>query len=576
MSGLLRIHTSHSSPLCRKQLVAYLSLSARFSRHVSSAKVHSLKTTPLQPTSEADSTDSNPKKPRSSNYGKLEPYDLAQRLVKLCKDGQLDEAVATLKRMPLAAQNIKVWNTLITNVFEAKKYKLAYSLYTDLRRRGFKPSLRTFTTMLSGYHEVDDWKPLSAQLKNVHNVYDSLVNFLEDAEYMRGAPPDRVFEMRVALTMYFDILVKVGQFDRVIEAFGALPGDAHDGRMYATYFRALTSASSISADEVGACVAAGWEEFLELHRLQPQRFVISDLLCYHAFSALTASTDVAHHTLAFDIAREQLGLCAGVYAPPPVEPHPKTLAHILRIAALLGAHDIVHAYADVVQRRHGLRPTLRLPTLYTVLTADRTDPPPPQTVAALIELLAGQSPSDIARASVAVEAALNACWHGRDFDAAARVLAAYQLVDVHELFAPPASRPEGALCPQPISMRMWMHVIRAALAAQDDRTRTARRCLTMVEARADELLKAASTRSEGSTVPKVDPRVPPLVQALTEAALGEDGEKLYDETRARWQRIRNGAYAVTEVARKDKSLSKEEQAMVGGELDSGPDELELK
>lgn len=38
-----------------------------------------------------------------------------------------------LKNAPLDAQNIKVWNAMITSVFLAQKYKLAWELFVDVR-----------------------------------------------------------------------------------------------------------------------------------------------------------------------------------------------------------------------------------------------------------------------------------------------------------------------------------------------------------------------------------------------------------------------------------------------------------
>jgi hypothetical protein len=64
----------------------------------------------------------------------LQPYELSARLVELCEKGDIDLAVATLERAPRNAQNIKVWNTLIQKCMYAKKYKLAYSVFTDVRR----------------------------------------------------------------------------------------------------------------------------------------------------------------------------------------------------------------------------------------------------------------------------------------------------------------------------------------------------------------------------------------------------------------------------------------------------------
>jgi hypothetical protein len=63
----------------------------------------------------------------------LEPYQLSNRLIALCERGDVDFAFKTLQRAPQNAQNIKVWNTLIQRFMIAKKYKLAYNVFTDVR-----------------------------------------------------------------------------------------------------------------------------------------------------------------------------------------------------------------------------------------------------------------------------------------------------------------------------------------------------------------------------------------------------------------------------------------------------------
>lgn len=71
----------------------------------------------------------------SHEHGKrslLEPYELSRRLITLCQSGDVDLAVTTLRSAPRNAQNVKVWNTLIKQCMDAKKYKLAYSVFTDV------------------------------------------------------------------------------------------------------------------------------------------------------------------------------------------------------------------------------------------------------------------------------------------------------------------------------------------------------------------------------------------------------------------------------------------------------------
>ena len=83
----------------------------------------------------SESSESSQKSPSSSSREKrplLQPYELSRRLIALCERGDVDLAVTALQRAPRNAQNIKVWNTIIQQCMGAKKYKLAYSVFTDV------------------------------------------------------------------------------------------------------------------------------------------------------------------------------------------------------------------------------------------------------------------------------------------------------------------------------------------------------------------------------------------------------------------------------------------------------------
>jgi hypothetical protein len=62
----------------------------------------------------------------------LRPAVLSKRITTLADAGLIDDAVLLLQNAPVDAQNIVVWNTTIRLVMKAEKYKLAYSLYTDV------------------------------------------------------------------------------------------------------------------------------------------------------------------------------------------------------------------------------------------------------------------------------------------------------------------------------------------------------------------------------------------------------------------------------------------------------------
>ena len=99
-------------------------------RTAATNSVHSAKPSaaPRRPWSSAERAPPHGERERS----RLQPYELSGRLITLCESGDVDLAVTTLESAPRNAQNIKVWNTLIQQCMYAKKYKLAYSVFTDV------------------------------------------------------------------------------------------------------------------------------------------------------------------------------------------------------------------------------------------------------------------------------------------------------------------------------------------------------------------------------------------------------------------------------------------------------------
>ena len=62
----------------------------------------------------------------------LRPYELSRRLIAHCQRGDFERAVIVLKQAPRNAQNIKVWNTIIQQCMNAKKYNLAFRVFIDV------------------------------------------------------------------------------------------------------------------------------------------------------------------------------------------------------------------------------------------------------------------------------------------------------------------------------------------------------------------------------------------------------------------------------------------------------------
>lgn len=112
----------------------------------------------------------------------LDPYVLSKRLQKMCADGNLEAAIETLKNMPRDASSTPVWNMMIWECMKANKYKTAYQLYVEMKRRGYSPSIRTFKTMFTGLSRIEHWPTHSKQLDNARSLYTAFMQFVKSVQ----------------------------------------------------------------------------------------------------------------------------------------------------------------------------------------------------------------------------------------------------------------------------------------------------------------------------------------------------------------------------------------------------------
>ncbi|KAM3581033.1 hypothetical protein VKS41_006479 [Umbelopsis sp. WA50703] len=77
-----------------------------------------------------------------------DPYYLSKKITKLLNKDNLEEAVTAVKTSPINLQSEVVWNQLIAKHAKHGRSGAAFSLVTEMKRRGFKPTDQTFTSLL--------------------------------------------------------------------------------------------------------------------------------------------------------------------------------------------------------------------------------------------------------------------------------------------------------------------------------------------------------------------------------------------------------------------------------------------
>ncbi|KAL0949983.1 hypothetical protein HGRIS_009997 [Hohenbuehelia grisea] len=238
----------------------------------------------------------------------LEPHVLSQRLKKLCDAGKVDEAVTMLKSMPLDAQNPQVWNTLIWECMKAKRYSLSYQLYTDMKRRGFSPTTRTYQTMFSGLSRIDHWSAHTKQLANAHALYDY---FNRHIASVKQHNPDSEELSNIPLTYYIRILGETGHYQTIFDVYYALPSEgrmAPDQYIYTAMFNALAGKRVVesTSSEITFDAKHLWAQAIKGSKRTPG-FPLDAHLVTAAIGAL-ARGRAPDQAQAFSIAREYFGL----------------------------------------------------------------------------------------------------------------------------------------------------------------------------------------------------------------------------------------------------------------------------
>ncbi|KIJ70569.1 hypothetical protein HYDPIDRAFT_78511 [Hydnomerulius pinastri MD-312] len=288
----------------------------------------------------------------------LKPYDLGQQLKRLCAEGNISGAVERLQSTPRDAQNTQVWNTMLSLCLSHHRYQLAYTLFTDMKRRGFPPNSVTYLTMLKGLSHVVDWSQHPQQLENAHKLYEYYQKHVESIKYHE---PDNLAELTTApLVAYITILGAANQHQKMFDVYFALdqegPG-APDKFVYTAMLRAIANhhdaKGKMSVRDTAASDAK--HVWLQVEKAMQKRpdFELDSRLIAAAISALTRGRP-NDQNLALDITVEHLGLTkAGDSGPSKLSKHLNTwtLDAALHLCIVMQKHRLcVHFMHQVMDR----------------------------------------------------------------------------------------------------------------------------------------------------------------------------------------------------------------------------------
>lgn len=92
---------------------------------------------------------------------------LADRVKLLCSRSQYDQAIDLVKTSIVT--NVVVWNVLLHEILLDRKFKRSFELWMDMKRRGVKPNVRSYTTFFNGHVKIKEME--TASLARVKSVF---------------------------------------------------------------------------------------------------------------------------------------------------------------------------------------------------------------------------------------------------------------------------------------------------------------------------------------------------------------------------------------------------------------------
>lgn len=169
-------------------------------------------------------------------------YKLSERVKRLGAAGQLEQAESEVKRAAKDAANVVVWNELIRHTLLARKYRRAWELWMDMKRRGVKPTTRSYTSFFTGLRKARKVEDGESGLARIKTIY---AQWLLDADRkLKGKQPEDPNERvsNIPTNAYLAFLASIDNIPLLLETFNQMPTSgllAPDSSTYSTVLTAL-------------------------------------------------------------------------------------------------------------------------------------------------------------------------------------------------------------------------------------------------------------------------------------------------------------------------------------------------
>jgi len=223
-----------------------------------------------------------------------------------------------------------------------------------MKRRGFRPNIRTYTVLLSGLSRIDNWEEHSVQFKNAQALWQG---FLQRIEKLKKIDPQHMEITSNTAAFYISILAANKDYNAMFDVLNNLDDEGAFSPSEFIYFKMFqgianrTQLAPGDKESVGYRNASDaklvWKHLVKRAAKDPE--LVSTAVVTFVIKVLARGRP-ADQLLAFDIIHDYLGLSKpGEEAPPrQVEVGPSTLDSVLLLCLYMQKHRLCIHYAQQV------------------------------------------------------------------------------------------------------------------------------------------------------------------------------------------------------------------------------------
>lgn len=200
-----------------------------------------------------------------------------------------------------------------------------------MKRRGFRPNVRTYNVLLSGLSRIENWEEYKVQFKNARNIWQS---FIQHIEHLKGIDPKHDEISSNPAAFYITILAANEEYNTMFDVLNGLDEEGPFSPtefIYSKIFQSLASRRQLVPGDKESVAYRNasdakllWKDLGK--RAAKDLELVSDRVILYFIRTLMKGRP-ADQLYAFDVVRDYLGLSKPGEETPPkrVEVTPMTL-----------------------------------------------------------------------------------------------------------------------------------------------------------------------------------------------------------------------------------------------------------